>query len=115
MSCVASATLTSFLWQEGGARPSLYDYCTVRCFLLCHQNSIPRAFGVLVSVGQLGGYLLRLVAFLQQLPLYQLLLTVALVSVTVARLGRFLQLLWLAWALSVTMARWALFSVTMAD
>ena len=25
VSCVASATLTSFQWQEGGAQPSLYE------------------------------------------------------------------------------------------
>ena len=44
------------------------------CFLLCHQNPIPRAFGVWFSVGQLGVYLLRLVTHLSsplQLPIFQ--------------------------------------------
>ncbi len=98
MSCVASATLTSFQWQEGGARPSLYYYCTViasycatRILFLGHS-----VFGFqLVSFG---GYILRLVTHLSsslQLPMFQL---------------PRLQLSWLDWGtISVTMAKWAAF------
>lgn len=78
---LCSQRYPNLLPVAGGGGATLTLWLLYRkCFLLCHQNPIPRAFGVLVSVGQLGGYLLRLVTFLQQLPLCQLLSTVAIFS-----------------------------------
>ncbi len=44
VSLVASASLTSFQWQEGGAQPSLYEL--LYRILPYIQNPLPRAFGI---------------------------------------------------------------------
>ena len=83
VSQIASATLTSFLWQEGGARPSLYEllyrifcYCITRILFLGHSVF---KFYVQFSFSCLS---LRVIYFSYS---YQ-------ISVTMAKMGRNFQL-----------------------